>query len=234
MASPRWYNAALLMATAIVGLATPVWAQPDPHYRLDANLPPGAIGQSQLRRGGPLVGFFQPVELVSSGGANVAMCSGGRFDVPSQRVLGGFLIGQVYRLQVTDIPLFEGQEVYPTLEVIDRTYAPRGREFQFPITIEISQDDLKLALSGKIVTRVIYVENPREAIAAPKDPKLQQWFDVRPGLDPLFVADTLGRPVAILRMGGRVPLDALRPDATFLYGSPMWLKVTEKDKMEER
>ena len=83
MASLRWINDALLTATAVAGLAAPAWAQPDPHYRLSAEMPPGAIGQSQLRRGGPLSGHFQPVELVSSGGASVAMCSAGRFDTLS-------------------------------------------------------------------------------------------------------------------------------------------------------
>jgi len=37
--------------------------------------------------------------------------------------------------------------------------------------------------------------------------------------DPLEVADRLGRPVAIVRLGGRLP-DAMGPDQRFLYGSP--------------
>ena len=38
----------------------------------------------------------------------------------------GLLIGSVYRLRVTSIPLAEGLEVFPTIEVIDRLYAPLG------------------------------------------------------------------------------------------------------------
>ncbi|NIP85789.1 MAG: hypothetical protein GTO03_09605, partial [Planctomycetales bacterium] len=45
----------------------------------------------------------------------------------------GLLIGQVYRFQVTGIPLQEGREVFPSLEVIDRLYPPPGREAEFPI-----------------------------------------------------------------------------------------------------
>ena len=36
----------------------------------------------------------------------------------------GLLIGAVYRLRVTNIPRAEGMEVFPTIEVIDRTFAP--------------------------------------------------------------------------------------------------------------
>jgi hypothetical protein len=48
----------------------------------------------------------------------------------------------------------------------------------------------------------------------------QPWFDVGGGRDPLAVADGLGRPVAILRMGGRVPDQGNDPG--FFFGSPPW------------
>ena len=43
------------------------------------------------------------------------------------------------------------------------------------------------------------------------------------GDNPLDVADGLGRPMAILRIGGRLP-DASGPDEVFLYGSPPLLR----------
>jgi hypothetical protein len=45
------------------------------------------------------------------------------------------------------------------------------------------------------------------------------WFEAAEGSDPLVIADELGRPVAILRIGGRVPA-AGGPDDAFLGGSP--------------
>ena len=39
-----------------------------------------------------------------------------------------------------------------------------------------------------------------------------------PGRDPLAVADELGRPVAILRLGARLPDYPQGPDAQFLFG----------------
>ena len=71
--------------------------------------------------------------------------------------------------------------------------------------VELTEEDLKLALAGKFVTRVIYLEDPRNALPVRDDPQEQTWFEAAPGQDPLAVADGLGRPVAILRMGGRLP-----------------------------
>jgi hypothetical protein len=70
---------------------------------------------------------------------------------------------------------------------------------------------------------VIYLEDPETALPIVENPEEQTFFEVGRGENPLEVADRLGRPMAILRMGGRVP-DAAGPDAAFLYGSPPFLK----------
>ena len=125
----------------------------------------------------------------------------------------GLLIGAVYRLRVTHIRLAEGLEVYPTIEVVDRLYAPPGQERRFAIPVDLTDEDLRLALDGKFVTRVIYLEDPRTALPVRVPASGQNWFDIVPGQDPLAVADGLGRPVAILRLGGRVPDQG--PDPAF-------------------
>ena len=126
-------------------------------------------------------------------------------------------------MRVTNIPNQQGLEVFPTIEVIDRTYPPVGLEFKFPIPIELTQEELEMAIDGKFVTRVIYLEEPGTAEPSAQGPGEQPYFEVGEGDNPLDVADRLGRPVAILRMGARVP-DEGGPDATFLYGSPALLK----------
>ena len=80
---------------------------------------------------------------------------------------------------------------------------------------------MKLALAGKFVTRVIYLEDPHNAAPVREIDHSQNWFEVAVGQDPLAAADKLGRPVAILRLGGRVP-DA-GPDAGFFFGSPPYV-----------
>jgi hypothetical protein len=135
----------------------------------------------------------------------------------------GLLIGSVYRLRVTGIPMAEGQEVFPTVEIIDRLFTPIGQEHRFSVPVELSEEDLRLALAGKFVTRVIYVEDPRNALPVRDDPKQQTWFEVAPGQDPLAVADEMGRPIAILRLGGRLPDANAGPDPQFFYGCPPYL-----------
>ncbi len=210
----------LVLATLL--LATSAFAQqlPTVHHRYQGNWPPGTIGQYQRQGDIRRVGYFQPVEILAPQGVAVSMAEGGRFDPPQPAPLKvGLQIGPVYRFRVTRIPLREGAELFPTLELIDRLHPPEGAKWRFPIPVELTKDELDLALAGKFVTRVIYVENPTTALAhhVPRD--RQRYFEVRPEADPVQVADQLGRPIAILRIGSRVP-GAQGPSDAFLYGSP--------------
>jgi hypothetical protein len=155
----------------------------------------------------------------------IALPSAGRFEPPAPSVHAGLLQGQVYRLRVTNIPNHEGEELYPTIEVIDRTWPPPHMAHRFPIPVVLSNDDLEQALIGRFVTRVIYVEDPRDALPVAQVPGVPDGFDVRPGDDPLRVADGLGRPVAILRIGGRTPEDASRPSMQFLFNCPVFQRL---------
>src|SRR3954467_8928347 len=183
-------------------------AQDRPVHWLNAGaMPPGAIGSQRLHRGGPLQGYFQPVRIRAPEGARIALASEGSFsNVQSNEALVGLQIGMVYRLQVADIPNANGMALYPTIELIDRTYPPPGLALRFPIPIELTQDELELASRGAFVTRVIYIEDPKQAL--PIDRKAsdeQAWFEAPQGEDPMVTADRAGRPVAILRIGARVP-----------------------------
>ena len=125
--------------------------QPPVHYLHHGIMPPGAIGSQQLQRGGPLPGFFQPVEIKAPPGALVSLAVDNQFDEaqPAPRK-AGFLIGAVYRLRVTNIRLAEGLEVFPTIEVIDRLYTPADQQRRFAIPIDITEEDLKLALARQV------------------------------------------------------------------------------------
>lgn len=195
-----------LLASCVSAVA---WGQREPvHYFHSSRLPPGTIGPGQLLRGGPLAGYFQPVEIRGPAGLEVSVAQDGQFE-PSQPTPArfGMLIGPVYRLKLTRIPRNEGQEVFPTIEVINRLYPPQGLEAQFPIPIHFTLEELEIALSGRLVTRVIYLEDPQSALPVQDSPDFQRYYEVRADQEPLQVADRLGRPVAILRMGSRTPED---------------------------
>jgi len=211
---------------AVLCLATSLYAQaPSMHSMVPPGLPPGAVGGQQLLRGGPLPGYFQPVEIRAPQGALISLAEEGRFAQPQPTPLRvGLLVGHVYRFAMLNIPLHTGAEVFPTIEVVNRLYAPRGQETRFPVIVELTRDDLDQALDDKFVTRVIYLEDPKRALPAKAAGEGQAWFDVGPGKDPLAVADVLGRPMAIVRLGGRVPEQQEDPDLGFLYGCPPVLK----------
>jgi hypothetical protein len=160
------------------------------------------------------------------------MAHGGAFEEPQPLPRKfGMLIGAVYRQRVVNIPIpgAEGLEVYPTIEIIDRLYAPLRQEHEFPIPVEITTDDLESALAGKFVTRVVYLEDPESPLPVANRPREQRWIDVGPQDNPLEMADELGRPMAILRLGGRLPGSA-GPDDAFLYGSPPMMVIREKPR----
>ena len=210
----------------VVVWASSAAAQSTPlHFRHSGDMPTGAIGRAQLQRGGPLPGYFQPVEINAPTGALVAMANEGFFepaDTTPRRA--GLLIGQVYRLKVTQIAGYPGLEVYPTIEIIDRTYPPRGMEARFPIPVQISHQDLLLASEGKMVTRIVYLEDPEQALPVAERDGEQYWFDAGRGDDPLQIADAMGRPVAILRLGGLLPAHS-GVDQRFLFGSPPYMPM---------
>lgn len=207
-------------------LVTPLPAQgPGVHYLHQGVMPPGAIGSQQLQRGGPLSGFFQPVEIKAPPGVLISLAEEGVFaESQAAPVRVGMLIGQVYRIRVMNIPRNPGLEVFPTIEVIDRLYTPHGQQQEFPIVVDLALEDLLLALDGRFVTRVIYLEDPQNALPIQEDPQVQSWFEAAAGQDPLAVADQLGRPVAILRLGGRLPGGGFAPDMSFLFGCPPLVK----------
>ncbi|MCG8586931.1 MAG: hypothetical protein MI757_19680 [Pirellulales bacterium] len=224
-ANRRWQVACILVVGCAV-LASTARQLPAQdagrHFLQTRNLSPGAIGRERLKRPGPVHGYFQPVEIHAPKGALVSVAMNGAFGKGQDKpIVAGMLIAHVYRLKVTNIPIpyQEGLEVYPTIEVIDRTYPPEGQRLRFPIMVDLTLADLRLATEGALVERYIYLEDTHTAAPVADSPTEQGWFEVADEENPLEVADQLGRPVAIVRMGGRVP-PLSGPTDSFLYGSP--------------
>jgi len=213
--SPRSRVEGILLWAVLVGLAScrEATAQDRPVHWLNAGaLPPGAIGSLRLERGGPVSGYFQPVRIRAPQGARIALAMENGFsDTQSNDSLVGFQIGTVYRLKVSAIPNLD-VEIFPTVEIIDRLYPPPGLAIRFPIPVELTQDELELAAGGAFVTRVVYVEDPQQALPVKRRPGQEQpWLEAPAGEDPLVTADRNGRPVAILRIGSRVPKETTKP-----------------------
>src|SRR5262245_18603799 len=193
------------MLVCAVTASTANAQRPPVHWLHAGAMPPGAIGSQRLTRGGPVSGYFQPVKIQAPQGAWISLAEEGNFGSPhSDEILVGMHIGGVYRLRVGGFGPDFDSEVYPTVEVIDRLYPPAGLALKYPIPVELTENELNLAADGAMITRVIYLEEPATALPV-KQANEQAWIEAPRGADPLVVADEMGRPVAILRIGGRVP-----------------------------
>jgi hypothetical protein len=181
--------------------------------------------------GAPVQGYYQAVKIRGPEGTQVALSVDEKFiQRQTMPYAVGLLVGSDYRLRITDIPFQPGKEVFPTVKIIARTYPPQGLELEYPIQIDITQEDIELALDGKFVTRVIYLENPQTAMPIRGDLGTQISTDTVPGADPIAVAATMGQPVAVVRIGGRIPNTLGAADPMFFLGSPPW---TAFDKTPE-
>lgn len=207
---------ALLCPAAAAQQSIP-WA-PMAHRFHHLELGPGVIGQQQLLRIPNAAHYYQPVEVRGPKGSQISLSANGGFLPAHQNKLkAGLMMGHVYRFRIGNIPLLEGFEVFPTVELINRLHPPPGMAEKFPIPIELTREELQIAMQGHLVTRVIYLEDPNRALGV-RQADEQQYFDVDRRVDPLHMADRLGRPMAILRMGSRVPLGD--DDAAFHQNAP--------------
>ncbi|MEO2014750.1 MAG: hypothetical protein ABGZ53_10305 [Fuerstiella sp.] len=178
----------------------------DYHQPLSQNSPPGqaAAWMNYLRQYDPA--WRQPLSVDVAGGGQLEVFSGSNHPVggATTPALVAASVGHVYRLRIGKMPAFPGTEIYPSIELLDRLHPPQGRENEFPIPIIITAEDIRTALNGQLVTRVIYLEQPQ--IAQELDPLRREIpQSVLPSDNSLQEADRLGRPMAIIRIGGRRP-----------------------------
>jgi hypothetical protein len=223
-----WFCSDHGLAPHAVAQGNAYGGMPGAHYLLRSDMPPGVVGTARLDRRNSVVGYYQPIEIIAPKGTQVAMAEGGTFQpLQDGPIHAGLLIGAVYRIRVAGIPNEPGEELFPTIELIDRLYPPQGEAVRFAIPIVLDDADLQDALAGNLVTRVIYLEDPQTALPVTDEPKSQRSFDVASDQDPLRIADTMGRPVAILRIGSRTPPDQPELLAEFLCGSPPLVNLSE-------
>jgi hypothetical protein len=118
----------------------------------------------------------------------------GRYDFPQ---------GSIYRLKVTDIPGYEGLELYPTLEVAP--VAPRTAAFldHNAVPFQLTEEDLDQVSAGNFVTKVVYLPDPdyQELAVAGVETLVSTRLD--PGVDPVCEADRRGSILAIIRIGNK-------------------------------
>lgn len=204
------------------------------HRILSGDMPPGFVGQARLHGRGPVAGYFQPVALSGPEGVRFSLAKNGSFEESAENFQAGLLIGGVYRFQITSIPGNEGAELYPTIELIDRTYPPPGLATRHPIEVRLDQEDLMAALSGQMVTRVIYLEDPQTAVPIVQTSDTIRPIEIAEYQDALEVADRFGRPLAIVRIGSVAPPRQPELMPQFFFGYPVWAPIYQPEPVTQR
>lgn len=175
------------------------------YYPLDHRIP-GRVSQWTGAINPRCAEHVQPVRIVLPSIGLVTYYGGGAENAtlthsPSQ---AGFVVGNTYRVQISGMPEFPGVELYPSIELFDQLHPPQGQEHEFPIVINFTIEEIETALQDRLVTKVLYLEEPR--IAAPKNPDEPiHVADLAVSDNLLHAADLRGRPMAIIRLGGRTP-----------------------------
>ena len=137
---------------------------------------------------------------------------GRTFDAP---VVVGLRPGYVYRIKLAGFAERPDLAVYPTLEVRGAlSLTAHVNPSAFPAGVVLTEADLRAALAGSLVTKVIYLEDPDKAAPNSSPVDSPPEADVPAGRDPLDEARSFGRPMLVVRVGGRTP-----PPEELVYGS---------------
>jgi uncharacterized repeat protein (TIGR01451 family) len=127
--------------------------------------------------------------------------SGRTFDAPA---VAGLRPGYFYRFRLSHLPGHPGVSIYPTLEVRGSLcLPPRLKAASHPAPLVFNAADIDSVLAGNLICKVIYLENPDRALPVTPPPALPLELGFPPGSDLLAEARDRGRPMLILRMGGR-------------------------------
>ncbi len=192
------------------------------YFPLDQTVAPGIAGQ-WAREINPQVPVFQPVRLhCPDDQGEVTFFGMGTNDalVFANRGDAGLLVGPVYRCKLSGMPEYPGVELFPSIELIDRLHPPAGQAGRFPIPVSFTTEEINAVLNGQLVVKVIYVEQPDLALPVDHDEPLRTQ-EIESRHNPLAEADLLGRPVAIVRLGGRLPDPAGGDDLLLRSHGPM-------------
>ena len=196
------------------------------HPLVHGHLPAGDVGGIYAAtRQSPVAGYIQPVQFNGPPGTRFTLPIGETFGDGRSDLTAGLPIGAVYRFRITGIPGREGAELYPTIEMIDRTYPPPHLRLAYPIRVDIDEDDLRAALDGELVTRVVYLEDTQNASPLPQSELPDRPLEVTGGGDPLLTADSLGRPLAIVRIGSVAPPTSPALVPNFFFGFPVYYPI---------
>jgi uncharacterized repeat protein (TIGR01451 family) len=119
-------------------------------------------------------------------------------------VVAGLRPGYVYRLKLSGLEDPPWVELHPTVEVLGSVrLAPKVNAADYPAPVHFSEGELEQAAAGTMITKIVYLEHPERAAPVSTGPDTFLENDLPYGHDLKTEAWDLGRPVMIVRIGGR-------------------------------
>lgn len=175
----------------------------EPYPLMDHRVPPGTWGQ-WVQAAGRVHGVeFQAVSVELPSTGTVTWFVGSRDDVKTTAT-AKLAVGQSYRLKLSDLPEFPGIELYPSVELLDRLHPPAAHADKFSMPLSFTIEEIDAAVEGRMLTKVVYLEQPQLALPFELSGDTAT-RTVQPQINLISEADKVGRPLAIIRLGGRVP-----------------------------
>ncbi|WP_437187218.1 hypothetical protein SH668x_000607 [Planctomicrobium sp. SH668] len=221
---PRTY---LLTIACLIGAIAALSAAPasaqDNSLIFDHRSPVGVAGRIGALTKPGHAGTPQPVQVRLPSTGNVTFFVGSpqngvTMPAPAQVSMG---MGYAYRFRVSDMPEYPGVELFPSVELVDRLHAPAGLAEQFPIPLDLTADEIEIVLQDRMVTKVVYLEDPNRAFPFQQGDSIRL-ETLKPNENLMQAADVRGRPLAIIRIGGRIP-DVHSTTDEFFSQSPLVL-----------
>lgn len=194
------------------------------YYPLDHRKPLGEVARWNASIRPAVANYVQPVQVQLPTAGDVTFYSGsvnGAVVLPAPAQVG-MQVGHAYRVKISNLPNHPGVELYPTIELLGRLHPPVELKDKYPVPVEITAEEIETAINDQMVTKVIYLEQPQLAKPTRQVNGKMHVESLGTETNLLEAADMRGRPIAILRMGGRVP-DAGSPEDQFYTTSPIVL-----------
>ena len=193
------------------------------YYPLDHRKPVGEAGRWQAVIQPGIQHYVQPVQIKLPTTGEISFYQGGSpapaREAPAQ---AGMQVGYAYRVKIANIPEHPGVEIYPTIELLGRLHPPTELKDKYPVPVEITDAEIEAVMNDQMVTKVIYLEQPQLASPTRQVNGKMHIESLDTEVNLLEAADQRGRPIAILRIGGRLP-DPNSSEDEFYSASPITL-----------
>lgn len=122
-------------------------------------------------------------------------------------LIAGLRVGTTSIVEFIEPQGRDAQNIYASIEIYGHLHRPADIDpLRYPLRVTLSNAEIEAILDqGRMITRVIYLEDPKTAIPYQAEPDRLPTAELSANEDPFRVARALGRIMAVVRFGTRQP-----------------------------